>query len=137
MPLPCRSTNFLVASLVASMACAACHTQADETSTLRALQSQWYQDFAARDVARLTAYHASDGVVADPHGLVTGTSAIQAMWQAAAADRSTTMRGDILRVEISESRDLAYILGRYITTEVASSTQRPAPTPRRTHGCHR
>ena len=106
------------------MACAACHTQADETSTLRALQSQWYQDFAARDVARLTAYHASDGVVADPHGLVTGTSAIQAMWQAAAADRSTTMRGDILRVEISESRDLAYILGRYITTEVDSGTQR-------------
>ncbi len=77
-------------------------------------ETQWNQDFAARDQEKLVAHYTDDGVVMVPGAPpASGKDAIRSSLKGMLADPALSLHFHSTKVDIAKSGDLAYVLGVY------------------------
>jgi uncharacterized protein (TIGR02246 family) len=86
---------------------------AKDEQAVRDTDTQWAKTAGAHDIDGTVAYYADDAVLMPPNGpKVTGKQAIRAAWVALAAPEVVLTWGPA-KVDVSQSGDLAYIVGTY------------------------
>lgn len=98
-----------------------------DVKALRDYQEGWYRSFAANDVGKLTAGFEEDGVVVLPNGgSVKGKD--PTVWKRSPSSPPISLKGEVSRIEVSKSGDLAYIWGSYSLTTTDRNAGKPITT---------
>ncbi|HTH52650.1 MAG TPA: SgcJ/EcaC family oxidoreductase [Edaphobacter sp.] len=88
-----------------------------DIAAIKATETQWNQDWAARDVDRIMSHYAADAVLITPGGpAVNGKAAIAQGLKSMVADPATSLKFNPDRVEVSKSGDVAWTEGSYTLT---------------------
>lgn len=97
-----------------------------DLKAIRDIESQWNQDFAAKDADKLTAHYADDAVLMTPGmAAAVGKDAIQKGLQTVLTDPAFTLTFRADKVDVAGSGDLAYTRGRYVLTMTDPQTKKP------------
>jgi uncharacterized protein (TIGR02246 family) len=118
--LGCKLVIFgCLALLLLASACtqqAPADTRAVDERTIRELDAQWSKTAAANDLEGTVAYYSDDASLLPPNApIATGRQAIRAVW-AALLGPDVSVSWQVSKVEVSRSRDLAYLVGVYQLT---------------------
>jgi uncharacterized protein (TIGR02246 family) len=113
-----------------------------EADAIRAIETQWNADWAARDPARIAAHYAPDATVMPPGiAAMHGPDEIIAGLRQVLGDRNFSITFAADRVVVAASGDVAYTSGDYTehdsvphSSRVATSTGRYVTTYRRVDG---
>jgi uncharacterized protein (TIGR02246 family) len=112
----------LPAAAVLAMLLTGCsETTADtrdaDTKALKALETQWNQDFASKNAGKLAAYYADDAVLMTPgEPASSGKDAIRKALTEMVSDPALTLKFQASKVEVAKAGDLAYTQGSYTMT---------------------
>ena len=88
-------------------------SHAKDEQAVKDTDAQWAKTAGAHDVDGTVAYYTDDAVLLPPNGpRVTGKQAIRAAWTALIAP-GVVLTWSAEKVEVSQSGDLAYIVGSY------------------------
>jgi uncharacterized protein (TIGR02246 family) len=88
-------------------------------------QAQWLKDFQSKNLDRIVSHFSDDAIIIDNGGPpVRGREAAKSVYRAFAEDPSSSLTFEPLRVEVSRSGDLAYVLGSYASVETVPHTQK-------------
>lgn len=80
-------------------------------------ETQWVQDFASRDAAKITAHYADDAILMTPGGPpATGKEAIGKAIAGMVADPALSLKFQSSKVDVATSGDLGYTQGSYTMT---------------------
>ena len=99
----------------------ACNQQPDthdaDVAAIKAVEAQWVQDFAAKDVDKVASHYTDDATLMPP-GMApaAGKSAILAMDKEQLADPAFVLKFAATRVEVAKSGDLGFTQGTYTMT---------------------
>jgi uncharacterized protein (TIGR02246 family) len=109
------------ATLIVAAGLTACNQSSGNTdadiAAVKAVETQWNQDWAARDVDKIMAHYADDAVLIAPGGpAANGKSAITGAIKPMAADPATNLKFTANRVEVAKSGDVAWTEGSYTLT---------------------
>jgi uncharacterized protein (TIGR02246 family) len=98
-----------------------------DARTIRESEAEWAKAWAAKDVERVVAHYADDGLVelADVP-IIKGKGAMRAAAKQTFADPNFALSFSPEQVEVSRSGDLAYARGTYSVTQTNPATKRPA-----------
>jgi uncharacterized protein (TIGR02246 family) len=89
-------------------------TRDADVKVIKDNETQWVQDWAAKDVDKLVAHYADDATVMAPGSPASsGRDAIRASFKAMIADPALSMKFQALKVEVAKSGDVAYTQGKY------------------------
>jgi uncharacterized protein (TIGR02246 family) len=107
----------LVALLLTGCNPATPDTRDADTKALKDNETQWNQDFAAKDAAKLAAHYADNAVLMTP-GMPasSGKDAIRKMLTEMVTDPALTLKFQAARVEVAKGGDMAYAQGSYTMT---------------------
>jgi uncharacterized protein (TIGR02246 family) len=99
---------------VMAAGCKPADTHDADVQAIRAVEAQWNQDYAARDVGKLMAHYADDTVLMAP-GMeaVSGKDGIQNVMQRMVADPAMKLQFEATVVDVAKSGELGYTQGRY------------------------
>jgi uncharacterized protein (TIGR02246 family) len=102
---------------------------AHEADAIRAIETQWNADWAARDPARIAAHYAPDATM-DAPGLAAmhGSDAIAAGLRGALADPNFALTFAADKVVVAASGDIAYSTGSYTEHDSVPHSSRVATT---------
>ena len=88
-----------------------------DLKSLRDNESQWNQDFVAKDAAKIAAHYADDAVLLNSgEPTVHGRTAILGVFTGMVSDPAFTLKLTTVSVDVSDSGDLGYTRGTYIFT---------------------
>ena len=95
-------------------ACNQADTHDADELALHANETQWNQDFAAKDADKITAHYADDAVliVSGTHA-TTGKDAIHAALKQMVSDPALSLKFQASKIVVAKSGDLAYTQGSY------------------------
>lgn len=101
-----------------ALAMTACNQAADtrdaDATAIRNYETQWNQDWAAKDPAKLATYYADDAVVMAPGAPATaGKEAIVSEMKQMFSDPAMMLQFKASRVEVAKSGEMAYSRGAY------------------------
>lgn len=109
----------IAVAAVSMVACsqAGADTREADAKALRDKETQWNQDFAAKDVDKLTAHFADDAVLMNP-GMPasSGKEAIRKVFTGMAADPALSLKFQASHVEVARSGDIGFTHGTYTMT---------------------
>jgi len=99
-------------------------TQAD-AQAIRDMETEWNQDFMARNVERLVSHYAEGAVLMAP-GMppAAGKAGIRKVLRAMVADPALTVKFRAARIDVAASGDLGYAWGSYLMTMTDPQTKR-------------
>jgi uncharacterized protein (TIGR02246 family) len=112
--------SFCAATVIALFVTACHQTLSSNDADVKAIQdteSQWNQDFAARDLEKIAGHYTDDAVF-----MVSGSSAnfgkdaIRNGFRDMVSDPGMTMKFQATKVDVAKSGDLAYTRGTYTLT---------------------
>jgi uncharacterized protein (TIGR02246 family) len=104
---------------------AAPDTRAADEQAIRDGEAQWVKDFSARDIDKVAAHYADDGVSMIPlMTLMTGKDAIRAGLKEEFSDPNSHLDFHAVKVEVAKSGDLAYSEGTYAYTSTDPNTKK-------------
>jgi uncharacterized protein (TIGR02246 family) len=94
--------------------CKPADTHDADVQAIRAVETEWNQDYGSRDVAKLMTHYSDDAVLMAP-GMepMTGKSNIQTLIQRMAADPSMSLKFEATVVDVAKSGDVGYTQGTY------------------------
>jgi uncharacterized protein (TIGR02246 family) len=100
---------------------------ADAQTAIRALETQWEKDYAARDVSALAGHYVDDAALGGP-GDPLATSDVDRRKTLAAmlTDKNLKLTFASDRIEVAQSGDLASSRGHYSMTMTDKATGKPA-----------
>ena len=106
-----------IAGLLLTTACnQKTDTRAADEQTIRELDAQWAKTAATRNLDATVSYYSDDAVLLPPNApIASGKQAIRASWSAL-LEPSITVDWRATRVDVSQSGDLAYLVGVYTLT---------------------
>lgn len=121
-----KKTSILM-SAAALLALAACQPPAAptkpavdvaaEAAKIKAIETQWNEDWKAKDAAKIVAHYDTNASLLVPMAPpATGTDAISKMATETLADKNWSLAFTNSKVEVAESGELAYSLGTYSLT---------------------
>jgi ketosteroid isomerase-like protein len=85
--------------------------------TLRDLDAQWSKAAAAKDLEQTVAYYSTDAIVLPPNTTRAATSeTIRNVWKELLAAPALAISWQPMKVELSQSADMAYVSGTYELT---------------------
>jgi uncharacterized protein (TIGR02246 family) len=91
-------------------------TRAADEQTIRDLDAQWAKTAATRDLDATVSYYSDDAVLLPPNApIAADRQAIRASWSAL-LDPNIAVAWHATRVDVSQSSDLAYLVGVYTLT---------------------
>jgi uncharacterized protein (TIGR02246 family) len=92
-------------------------THAADVKAINSNEDQWNQDYASKDLNRISAHYADDAVLMIP-GMtsVNGKEAIRSALQQMVADPAMTLSFKATKVDVAKSGDLGYTQGAYKLT---------------------
>jgi ketosteroid isomerase-like protein len=92
-------------------------TRAADVKAIKDTETQWNQDFAAKNVDKLVAHYA-DNAVLMTSGMAAsnGKDAIRKTLSDMASDPALSLKFHALRVEVSKSGDMGFTQGSYTLT---------------------
>ena len=97
-----------------------------DVQAIRDAEKQWNQDYAAKDLGKLTAHYADDGVLMVPGmAAAPGKDAIQKVLQSMVSDPALMLNFQATKVDVASSGDLAYTRGSYTMTATDPATKKP------------
>ena len=102
-----------------ALAMTGCNQAADtrdaDATAIKSYETQWNQDWAAKDAAKLAAYYADDAVLMAPGAPATaGKDAIVSELKGMLSDPALSLQFKTAKVEVAKSGDMAYSQGSYI-----------------------
>jgi uncharacterized protein (TIGR02246 family) len=107
----------LCAAAVLTLFLTACNQSSNHDADVKAIQAndtQWNQDFASKDVDKLTAHYAPDAVLIVAGGpAISGQDAIRNTIKQMTADPAMNLKFQSSKVDVAASGDLAYTQGSY------------------------
>lgn len=97
-----------------------------DVQAIRDNEKQWNQDFAAKDVSKLTGHYAEDAVLMTP-GMdpALGKAAIQKRVEDLVKDPAMALQFQSVTVDVASSGDLGYSRGTYTMTITDPKTKKP------------
>ncbi len=116
------------ASVIALLA-AACNQSASthdaEIQTIKAIETQWNQDYVSKDADKIAAHYGADAVLMVP-GMppTSGRDAIHSALEQMVSDPAMTLKFQASKVEVSKAGDLAYTQGSYTLTVTDPQTKK-------------
>jgi uncharacterized protein (TIGR02246 family) len=111
------STTILVSLLLSGCSESAPDARAADAKAIKDLETQWNQDFAAKDAEKLAAHYADDGILMQPGMPAISTKvAIRRALIDMVADPALALKFEATRVEVAKSGDLAFTQGSYALT---------------------
>jgi uncharacterized protein (TIGR02246 family) len=124
-----RLTALLGMTAIALIA-TACNHPADthdaDVLALKDNETQWNQDWQAKDADKIVSHYASDAVLMVPGTAPTsGKDAILSSLKGMVADPAMSLKFQATRVEVAKSGDLAYTQGSYTLTFTDPQTKQP------------
>lgn len=85
-----------------------------EEAVLRQADAEWLQAFEAKDVEGMVSFYAAEASVFPPNApIVSGREAIREMWEELTANPGFELTWESVKVEMSRSGDLAWVLETY------------------------
>jgi uncharacterized protein (TIGR02246 family) len=94
--------------------CKPADTHDADVQAIHAVEAQWNQDYATRDVTKLMTHYADEAVLMAPGmDAMTGKSGIQTIMQRMVADPAMSLKFEATVVDVSKSGDLGYAQGAY------------------------
>ncbi|HYJ52664.1 MAG TPA: DUF4440 domain-containing protein [Allosphingosinicella sp.] len=94
---------------------------------IRAQETQWAADYAARNADAIVAHYAPDGALASPGApLAVGPEAVRAADREMLADPAFQLTFGNDRIQVAASGDLAYSRGRFTLHITDPGTHQPA-----------
>lgn len=119
----------LCAATVFAFLLTACNQASDtHDADIKAIQNseaQWNQEYASKDLDKITAHYADDAILMTPGASATsGKDAIHNSLKQMVADPTMSLKFAPTKVEVAKSGDLAYSQGSYTLTLTDSSTQK-------------
>ncbi len=118
----------LCATTAVVLAVVACNQQPDthdaDVAALKALETQWVQEFAAKDADKIVAHYTDDATLMPP-GMApaTGKAAILAVDKEMLADPALVLKFAATRVEVAKSGDVGFTQGTYTMTMTDPGTK--------------
>jgi uncharacterized protein (TIGR02246 family) len=123
-----RWMTIVSAAMLTALAagCKPADTHDADVQAIRAAETQWNQDYGARDLTKLMSHYADDAVLIAP-GMepLAGKSNIQTLMQRMVADPSMSLKFEATVVDVSKSGDLAYTQGTYTMAMTDPGTKQP------------
>jgi len=127
-----KSVPIMIAAL-AAVSTAACTKGAQAsvdtaqvTDSIKAQETQWEKDYAAKDVNALAGHYADDAALAGPGDPVANTDADRRkVLQQLVSDPDFKISFATDRVEVAQSGDLASSRGHYSLTMTDKATNKP------------
>jgi len=105
---------------------AAPDTRAADETAIRKIDTEWASAASAKDVNKTVSYYSDDATVLPPNTpLVTGRSAVTALWRSMLMSPGFAGGWKPVTVEVARSSDLAYVTGTY---EFAETDANGKPT---------
>ena len=96
-----------------------------DVSSVQATESQWNQDYAARDANKIVDHYADDAILMVPGAPASsGKDAIRRVIAGMAADPAMNLKFTASRVEVAKSGDVAYTQGTYTLTMTDPQTKK-------------
>ena len=96
-----------------------------DVQAIRDTETQWNQDFAAKDATKLAAHYTEDAILMTPGMDATvGKDAIQKMLQGMVVDPALALKFQATKVDVASSGDLGYSRGTYTMTMTDSKTKK-------------
>jgi uncharacterized protein (TIGR02246 family) len=92
-------------------------THAADVKAIQDTETQWNQDFAAKDASKILAHYADDAVLMTPdmpadHGITAVSASIKQM----VADPALSLKFQSSKIEVAKSGDIGYTQGIYTMT---------------------
>lgn len=108
---------------------AGCRASGNHDADVKAIQdneSQWVQDFAAKDVNKIVAHYADDAILMMPGAPpATNHDAIQHLFQGIVNDPAFSLKFSASQTQVAASGDLAATRGTYVLQMTNPATKRP------------
>jgi uncharacterized protein (TIGR02246 family) len=114
--------RFIFVCMLATMAltmagCKPADTHDADVQALQAEESQWNQDWAAKDPDKIASYYADDAVLMTPGGdPISGKPAIVGSLKAMVADPALDLKFHSTSADVAKSGDIGYTQGVYTMT---------------------
>jgi uncharacterized protein (TIGR02246 family) len=100
-------------------------THGADVKAINDIETQWNQDYAAKDLDKIAAHYADDAVLIAPGGpAVNGRDQIRGALKEMVADPALSLVFVASKVEVSKSGDLGYTEGSYKLTITDSNTHK-------------
>lgn len=97
------------------------------SDSIKALETQWQQDYAAKDVNALAGHYADDAAIGGPGDPLATTDADRRkVLQQMVGDPNFKLSFSTDRVQVAQSGDLASSRGHYSLTMTDKATSKPA-----------
>jgi uncharacterized protein (TIGR02246 family) len=112
---------------VLAFACLPARAQSHDADVkaLKENEAQWNHDFAARDLDKIVAHYADDGVLIVCGALPSsGKDAIRQAFTGMVADPAFSLKFQASKVEVAKSGDLAFTQGAYTLTLTEPATKK-------------
>jgi len=122
------SSRSLLFAAAITLTVTACNTTPDthvaDLLAIQANESQWNQDYASKDAAKITAHYADDAVLMVPGGpAISGKDAIGKALTQMLADPAMSLRFQAAKTDVARSGDLAFTQGSYTLTVTDQQTK--------------
>jgi len=114
-----------IALLMAGCSSTPADTHAADVKAINNVEAQWNQDYAAKDLNKISAHYAEDAVLMIT-GMtsVNGKDAIRNALQQMVADPAMSLSFKASKVEVAKSGDLGYTQGSYTLTVTNPATHK-------------
>jgi uncharacterized protein (TIGR02246 family) len=113
-----RSLSFFALAAIATLLLSGFASPKSHDADLKSLrdsETQWNQDFLAKDPARIAAHYADDAVFLNSgEPPVIGRTAILGVFTGLVSDPAFTLKLTTVGVDVSDSGDLGYTRGTYV-----------------------
>jgi uncharacterized protein (TIGR02246 family) len=113
-------------TLAALSGCAQPDTRDTDAKAIKDLETQWAQEYAAKNTDKALAHYADDAVLMPPGMAASaGKAAIGKVLKEMVADPALSLKFHAGKVEVAKSGDLAYSQGSYTMTVTDPTSRRP------------
>ncbi len=103
---------FAITSIIT--ACSQPDTHDADVKAIQAIETQWNQDYASKDLSKIVAHYADNAVVMAPgEPSTSGRDAIRSLLQKMVADPALSLKFQSANVVVAKSGDIGYTQGIY------------------------
>lgn len=104
-----------------------------DVKAIHAIETQWNQDYASKDLDKISSHYAADSLLIIPGEPPTsGQDAIRASLKQMISDPALSLKFQATKVDVSKSGDLAYTQGTYTLAATDPQTHQVIND----HGCY-
>ena len=110
-------TGATLLALIATACNQTANTHDADVQALKDVETQWNQDYVAKDPDKLVGHYADDAVLIAPGGPATiGKDAIRSALKQMVSDPTMTLKFQASKVDAASSGDMGYTQGSYTLT---------------------